>query len=411
MSTIPGFLSRVASIIRTDGYIDAHLFVEVVRGHLSPKIQNKRGRSSELSDSDRDSYGARVTKCMLFDYVHKRAATSPTGTYSFQGMEIFATNEYLRRKAGPGDVAADDGTGGVAVPSNRGGRDPLPDENVASGSSPYIRQVRLRRHRGPGCPVWHTPHDGAWLGETTQHEFEFRLVGDLAGIGAHSIAEAYAKFMEGFWEADASGSAREYLATNRGPASDFFLDKYSEWLKKSESKLSVQKELERMVAQQAAKQVVPRVALEMGINLKEIKEEDVPKVVKTIRPEVQKLMAETLGIEKTTQSAIATAMGLSGGHSAISHAISRAVEDVTKPSQEEDDVTIPDHITGNSSQADFRKLSPEGQERVRQEEPLNRVALEEGVRQPPDHLKLAKSHFLKMTAEQRTAFDAWRATL
>ena len=54
-----------------------------------------------------------------------------------------------------------------------------------------------------------------------------------------------------------------------------------------------------------------------------------------------------------------------GGHSAISHAISRAVEDVTKPSQEEDDVTIPDHITGNSSQADFRKLSPEGQERVR----------------------------------------------
>jgi hypothetical protein len=72
---------------------------------------------------------------------------------------------------------------------------------------------------------------------------------------------------------------------------------------------------------------------------------------------------------------------------------------------------VPPRISHPRDQADFRKLSPEGQERVRQKEPLNRVAIAEGVRQPPDHLKLAKSHFLKMTAEQRTAFDEWRSGL
>ena len=93
-------------------------------------------------------------------------------------------------------------------------------------------------------------------------------------------------------------------------------------------------------------------------------------------------------------------------------AVSQAAKNISEMSHCDKELIIPDHIAGNrNSQADFRKLSPEGQVRVRQKEPLNRVALEEGVRQPPDHLKLAKSHFLKMTAEQRTAFDEWRSGL
>ena len=101
-------------------------------------------------------------------------------------------------------------------------------------------------------------------------------------------------------------------------------------------------------------------------------------------------------------------------HRAVGRQIAKLKSDGeagTKSSQWEKEVPAPDHLSGNSSQADFRKLSPEGQERVRQKEPLNRVAIAEGVRQPPDHLKLAKSHFLKMTAEQRTAFDEWRSGL
>ena len=82
-----------------------------------------------------------------------------------------------------------------------------------------------------------------------------------------------------------------------------------------------------------------------------------------------------------------------------------------KKSESEAMPLTPDHLKGHTDRADFPKLSPEGQERVRQKEPLNRVAIAEGVRQPPDHLKLAKSHFLKMTAEQRTAFDEWRSGL
>ena len=53
-------------------------------------------------------------------------------------------------------------------------------------------------------------------------------------------------------------------------------------------------------------------------------------------------------------------------------AVSKALS--TENSQWEKEVDIPDHITGNSSQADFRKLTPAGQDRVRQGEPLNRVA-------------------------------------
>lgn len=69
----------------------------------------------------------------------------------------------------------------------------------------------------------------------------------------------------------------------------------------------------------------------------------------------------------------------------------------------------PPHITGNSSQADFRKLSPAGQEQVRQGEPLNRVALAEGVRKRLSPLEQAQKAFRRLTRADRDAFDSWRA--
>jgi len=38
---------------------------------------------------------------------------------------------------------------------------------------------------------------------------------------------------------------------------------------------------------------------------------------------------------------------------------------MTKSSDSEEEVIIPDHLQSRTDQADFRKLSPEGQERVR----------------------------------------------
>jgi hypothetical protein len=59
-------------------------------------------------------------------------------------------------------------------------------------------------------------------------------------------------------------------------------------------------------------------------------------------------------------------------------------------------------------QADFRKLSPTGQEQVRQGEPLNRVALAEGVRKRISPLEQAQKAFRRLTKEDRDAFDLWR---
>jgi hypothetical protein len=118
-----------------------------------------------------------------------------------------------------------------------------------------------------------------------------------------------------------------------------------------------------------------------------------------------KAVAELLGADGVNQDDVAELFDIS------QQAVSKALKNTTKSSDSEEEVVIPDHLHGSNEKADFRKLSPEGQERVRQKEPLNRVAIAEGVRQPPDHLKLAKSHFLKMTAEQRTAFDEWRSGL
>ena len=49
-------------------------------------------------------------------------------------------------------------------------------------------------------------------------------------------------------------------------------------------------------------------------------------------------------------------------------AVSKALKDITKSSDSEEEVIIPDHLHGSNEKADFRKLSPEGQERVRQKE-------------------------------------------
>ncbi len=69
----------------------------------------------------------------------------------------------------------------------------------------------------------------------------------------------------------------------------------------------------------------------------------------------------------------------------------------------------PPHITGNSSQSDFRKLSPAGQEQVRQGEPLNRVAIAEGVRKRLSPLEQAQKAFRRLIRDDRDAFDLWRA--
>ena len=71
-------------------------------------------------------------------------------------------------------------------------------------------------------------------------------------------------------------------------------------------------------------------------------------------------------------------------------------------------VVIPAHITERHAIADFRKLTPAGQDRVRQGEPLNRVALAEGVRRRPSFLEQAQKAFRRLTKEDRDAFDSWR---
>ena len=66
-------------------------------------------------------------------------------------------------------------------------------------------------------------------------------------------------------------------------------------------------------------------------------------------------------INPLTQSAIAAAMGLSGRHSTVRDALKVS----GKKSESEAMPLTPDHLKGHTDQADFRKLSPEGQERVR----------------------------------------------
>jgi hypothetical protein len=68
---------------------------------------------------------------------------------------------------------------------------------------------------------------------------------------------------------------------------------------------------------------------------------------------------------------------------------------------------VPPRISHPRDQADFRKLSTTGQERVRQGEPLNRVALAEGVRKRLSPLEQAQKAFRRLTREDRNAFALW----
>ena len=78
-----------------------------------------------------------------------------------------------------------------------------------------------------------------------------------------------------------------------------------------------------------------------------------------------RLAAEMVLAEGITQAEAAERVGIS------QQAVSKAMN-TTEMSHCDIQVVIPSHISGNrNSEADFRKLSPEGQERVRQGEPLN----------------------------------------
>jgi len=89
-------------------------------------------------------------------------------------------------------------------------------------------------------------------------------------------------------------------------------------------------------------------------------------------------------------------------------AVMKALAVMTERFESNHEVIIPPSLTSKESQADFRKLTPAGQDRVRQGEPLNRVALAEGVRRRPSFLEQAQKAFRRLTKEDRDAFDSWR---
>ena len=88
-------------------------------------------------------------------------------------------------------------------------------------------------------------------------------------------------------------------------------------------------------------------------------------------------------------------------------AVSKAMRNTTESCDSQKEVVIPDHLHGDHEKADFRKLSPEGQERVRQKEPLNRVAIAEGVRIKLSPLERIQAAFTKLSREDREAFTKW----
>ena len=72
-------------------------------------------------------------------------------------------------------------------------------------------------------------------------------------------------------------------------------------------------------------------------------------------------------------------------------------------------IAVPTTIKSRTDQADFRRLSDEGREKVWSGEPLNRVAIAEGVRVRLTPLEQAQKAFRKLCREDRDAFDLWRA--
>jgi hypothetical protein len=75
------------------------------------------------------------------------------------------------------------------------------------------------------------------------------------------------------------------------------------------------------------------------------------------------------------------------------------------------EVDVPDHIAANkNSKTDFLKLSVAGQQKVRDGQPLNRVALAEGVRVKPTLIERARKLYLGMSEDEKRTFLKWAMT-
>ena len=85
----------------------------------------------------------------------------------------------------------------------------------------------------------------------------------------------------------------------------------------------------------------------------------------------------------------------------------------TECSKLEQMVDTPSWITHRRDQADFLKLSPEGQQLVAtRKASLNSVCVREGIRPQPvrlSPLELAQKSFRRLSKPDRDAFDLWRA--
>jgi hypothetical protein len=174
-------------------------------------------------------------------------------------------------------------------------------------------------------------------------------------------------------QARAEGRLREFLAGISGPAGDLVLDKFGEWLARNGKKLADPKEIGKVRVSVASRQAAQMI-----------------------------IEAEEKGETVTLQEA-ADKFGISR------QAVHKAKEKLsTEKSHCDKEVDMPDHIAGNrNSQADFRKLSPEGRERVRGGESLNKVAIDEGVRRVVPPLDKVMLLLPKLTDEElRAVIDA-----
>jgi DNA-binding MarR family transcriptional regulator len=119
---------------------------------------------------------------------------------------------------------------------------------------------------------------------------------------------------------------------------------------------------------------------------------------------LSKQAADLVRTECITQTEAAERCGVS------QPAVSKALKNITEGFDSNQEVIkVPPHLTSKESQADFRKLTPAGQDRVRQGEPLNRVAIAEGVRVKLSPLERIQAAFTKLSMNDREAFTKWLA--
>jgi len=173
-------------------------------------------------------------------------------------------------------------------------------------------------------------------------------------------------------QARAEGRLREFLAGISGPAGDLVLDKFGEWLARNGKKLADPKEIGKVRVSVASRQAAQMI-----------------------------IEAEEKGETVTLQEA-ADKFGISR------QAVHKAKEKLsTEMSESDKEVDTPDHLKSRTDQADFKKLSPEGRERVRGGESLNKVAIDEGVRRVVPPLDKVMLLLPKLTDEElRAVIDA-----